>query len=417
MDGNYYYIFYLGIIDWVPLNPASASGFYYSGKEKTSHTFSLERFVETETVDTLRTALETGVSLSTKTYVKDSVGVKAGALEAKVEAGIENSMTTSVKETLEHSVKNVSRYQEDTKQVFTYEMTPGVNPAGYYLYTTVASMKVYESVVYDPVSDAIVYMNSFGVLGQGLPGLVWSETSFFEMNDPGLTFEEEKLGAFEKPSKKLESQTVEVNADGGICEISSTEVAVGMPYASLPVPTRHGYNFDGWYAGDQKIEEGTEAVSFLPITAKWTLITQQNIYEWGEVTLDTLAFTNVPNTRVNIIFNLSDYFDVSALRQGNYRLYVTIECDLKAEKGISSPTRVCRFKFTSSKDELFELEAVINSSQTSYSHVILSSNGASGGENGISLSRLAGQLELEIYTNNVADITVKDVYIKLRFEQ
>ena len=102
MDGNYYYIFYLGIIDWVPLNPASASGFYYSGKEKTSHTFSLERFVETETVDTLRTALETGVSLSTKTYVKDSVGVKAGTLEAKVEAGIENSMTTSVKETLEH---------------------------------------------------------------------------------------------------------------------------------------------------------------------------------------------------------------------------------------------------------------------------------------------------------------------------
>ncbi len=417
MDGNYYYIYYLGIIDWVPLASDGASGFYYDGKVKSKHTFSFSSFSSEEVVDTLRSAVETGVSLTTKTYIKDSVGATAGIFEAKVESGIENSMTTSVKETLEHSVKNASLFQQTVDETHDYELTPGVNAAGYYLYTTVASMKVYESVVYDPASETILYMNSFGVLGQGLSGLVYSETSFFEPDDLSLTFEEEKLDAFEKPRKKLESQTVALDANGGSCELTSVEVAVGRPYPALPVPTRKNYVFDGWYVGDRKIEGGTEAVSLQTITAHWKPRTEQTIFLQGAVTLDTLAFTNVPNTTVNSIFNLTDYFDFAALREENYRLYITIECDLKAETGISSSTRVCRFQFTSGEDELFELEAVLSSSQTSYKHVTLYSEGTAGGQNGIPFSRLQGQLKMKIYTNNVADITVKDVSVKIRFEK
>ena len=41
--------------------------------------------------------------------------------------------------------------------------------------------------------------------------------------------------------------TLTLDADGGECELSSIEVEYGKPIGELPVPTREGYEFGGWY--------------------------------------------------------------------------------------------------------------------------------------------------------------------------
>lgn len=405
MDGNYYYIYYLGIIDWVPLSSAGASGFYYDGKVKSKHTFSFSQFSSDETVENLRSVVETGVSLTTKTYIKDSVGATAGIFEAKVEAGIENSMTTSVKETLEHSVMNASLFQTTVGETHDYDLTPGVNAAGYYLYTTVASMKVYESVVYDPAAGSILYMDSFGVLGQGMSGLVYSKTSFFEPDSFSLAFEEEKLGAFEKPGKKLESQTVALDAGGGMCETASVEVAVGQPYPALPVPTRNAYIFDGWYAGDRRIGEGTEAVSLQTITAKWKFVTHCAWTINGYFVVQNNFGPSDSDLDKNM--DLPSYFDLIELEKQNYKMRITIEYDCKCAT-LPVSTQEYKIDFSVNKRNIYTYNGHIGAFQQNFDHIKQYSSL-------IEPSSALGTMNILITTKNILGIGFQNFKIVVDF--
>ena len=58
--------------------------------------------------------------------------------------------------------------------------------------------------------------------------------------------------------------SVLLNTNGGKLDQSSVTVTYGQTYADLPVPTRNGYVFTGWYtklSGGMKIDENTKVTT------------------------------------------------------------------------------------------------------------------------------------------------------------
>lgn len=80
--------------------------------------------------------------------------------------------------------------------------------------------------------------------------------------------------------------TVTFNANGGTIDNASKTVTSGESYGTLPVPTRSGYTFDGWY---------TSANGGTKVTASTTanLTTDQTLYaHWTQEREDTFSFNN-----------------------------------------------------------------------------------------------------------------------------
>ena len=68
---------------------------------------------------------------------------------------------------------------------------------------------------------------------------------------------------------------ISFDANGGYCSTTSKVVTYGKPYGDLPVPSRNGYKFDGWYtkqSSGEKITKGDTVNSTVEITlyAHWT---------------------------------------------------------------------------------------------------------------------------------------------------
>ena len=85
---------------------------------------------------------------------------------------------------------------------------------------------------------------------------------------------------------------VALNANGGEVSKESIKVSTASTYRELPIPTRKGYQFLGWYSGDNEVTSATKYsdVKAKVLTAKW-LKNKYNITVDGEkVTLNT---TNV----------------------------------------------------------------------------------------------------------------------------
>ena len=59
--------------------------------------------------------------------------------------------------------------------------------------------------------------------------------------------ENSALKAPSQPDEALKTYTLTLDANGGKCDVDSVKVTYGRPIGELPVPTREGYDFDGWY--------------------------------------------------------------------------------------------------------------------------------------------------------------------------
>lgn len=67
--------------------------------------------------------------------------------------------------------------------------------------------------------------------------------------------------------------TITLNANGGRVSPSTKKVAQNENYGELPVPTRDGYLFDGWYTsrtGGTEVTEDTRATADRTVYAHWT---------------------------------------------------------------------------------------------------------------------------------------------------
>ena len=104
-----------------------------------------------------------------------------------------------------------------------------------------------------------------------------------------------------KEPQRVQVATTFYNANGGSCSVTDTVNNVGSPYGSLPVPTRSGFVFIGWFP-DQSIE-GIEVTSSTLVTsgvhylyAHWAY--PQTIFNYGtqtDLNIDGSNLTSLSN--------------------------------------------------------------------------------------------------------------------------
>ena len=71
--------------------------------------------------------------------------------------------------------------------------------------------------------------------------------------------------------------SITYNLDGGILENAPSDYEKGKGLVSLPIPTKDGYNFLGWYFGDEKVESiSNDMKENVVLNAKWEKI--KNLY-------------------------------------------------------------------------------------------------------------------------------------------
>lgn len=93
--------------------------------------------------------------------------------------------------------------------------------------------------------------------------------------------------------------TVRLNANGGKVDSSSVSVTYGQTYSDLPVPTRSGYEFAGWYTkltGGMKIDENTKVTTsyYKTLYAHWEDPVET---ESSDVTVDSADTSADVNTQ------------------------------------------------------------------------------------------------------------------------
>lgn len=97
---------------------------------------------------------------------------------------------------------------------------------------------------------------------------------------------------------KVNSYTLTFNANGGTVSPTSMSIPYGSRYGSLPVPSRSGYTFNGWY---------TAATGGTKVSAA-TIMGAANTTIYAQWTINTITFGIMPtlhggNTQVGAIMN------------------------------------------------------------------------------------------------------------------
>ena len=76
--------------------------------------------------------------------------------------------------------------------------------------------------------------------------------------------------------------TVTLDSNGGDCEIDLLTVTYNESYA-LPLPTKTGYKFEGWFNGSSKLESGVwSKTSSLDLKAKWSIVNYTITYDLND---------------------------------------------------------------------------------------------------------------------------------------
>lgn len=156
----------------------------------------------------------------------------------------------------------------------------------------------------------------------------------------GYTFDGWYLGEAEEPFSfdtaitsditltakwKLNTYTVTFDPNGGSVDPTSKTVTFGEPYGELPVPTRKGYTFDGWYT---EAEDGTVVTADTTVTAT----TDHTLYaHWTLIppAADSKPSYSGVNVRVKCVDNKSGH------KQGAY--FYGLVYGLRDYSGINEP--------------------------------------------------------------------------------
>ena len=156
----------------------------------------------------------------------------------------------------------------------------------------------------------------------------------------GYTFDGWYLGEAEEPFSfdtaitsditltakwKLNTYTVTFDPNGGSVDPTSKTVTFGEPYGELPVPTRKGYTFDGWYT---EAEDGTVVTADTTVTAT----TDHTLYAHWTLTppaADSKPSYSGVNVRVKCVDNKSGH------KQGAY--FYGLVYGLSDYSGINEP--------------------------------------------------------------------------------
>ena len=162
---------------------------------------------------------------------------------------------------------------------------PTTAPTDPFITATATTVAVNEEVTFNyGATNATWYRFGSFRNGELTVTEVWSNTShttsFSEagvyiihvqcMNKIGFVDSEDIVVTVYNPNSIVK---IELNAVGGDCSISEISVNDSWPIGALPIPTRNGYNFDGWYtaaSGGTKITEETIFSADTILYAHWS---------------------------------------------------------------------------------------------------------------------------------------------------
>ena len=205
-ESIYFYVFELGTIDSVPMNISGADGVPFNGTE-TELTFHYSETEATESSQHIAESLESSVSLSTSVSFEAAESAKIKKIfNVSLKARTETTTTQAITHTYSESFTNSISHESTFEKTMTCKMSKD-DPTGFYFYTPIASMKVFEVVAYNPSEDKIEAMFSYSQFSPALVGLYYSPNGFIDYDNFEIKFEESKLPQFTKPGKNIEVDT------------------------------------------------------------------------------------------------------------------------------------------------------------------------------------------------------------------
>lgn len=392
-DGNYYYLYYVGMIDVAPVDLSNADGHYYNGAEK-SVVFEYTSSVVEQSVRTVNDIVSQTVSTTSKTSASASVGgVAAAVMQAKIEAGITFEATNSLTKTLSTTVSEAVTTEKSFSKTITIEFDSSVHESGYYCYTLLSSVKMYEAVVYNPETQSVEYAAPYGIIGTAIPGILYSKTSFFDYDVSSIAFDLDEL-SFPEPANVVDAKgKVSFNADGGRCDETEREYTVGETFGELPIPEKQGYIFDGWYQGSNEVTDGSAVVFFEELTARYSLVTSHVWKATGgfSVKESPLLWDSVEDFKGAM--ELGNVFDLSALKDQGYSMRVKFEYDVRVDEWVPWSVKY-KFYLTSNNNTVYEYSEALKGSQTSFEHKTQTTDA-------IALSGIDGTLKITFHSANL----------------
>lgn len=397
-DGNYYYFYYLGAIDFVPLNLSTAKGVYFNGSNL-SLEFSFSSTNIEQEQRTLKNTIENSIELTTKTYKEVSIShTTRSSFEAKINKGIENNATTTISNTYEESYTIAISNETTFEKNVTYTMSKD-DPVGYYFYTSVASAKIYEIVVYNPEEKAVKFMSSYAQFGMALPGLFYSPFSFLDYSSFEVAFDETLITNFETPTTTVSNKAlISLDSNGGECEVSSLDGRIGETYGALPTPIKPGYIFDGWMCNNEKVTSDSIITTTNTLIAKWNIILSGLVEINESFNMDTLS-------DIQVGIPLTNLFDFATLKDEGYKMRITLKYSVKRSTLAINGANY-KFTFTSNGKNIVIFNNFIDLTnyvqKTEYSDYV-------------PLTNVDGNLYFSPSTTNVFMVYIKDLKITIDF--
>ena len=190
LDGLYYYIFNLGYIEGVPLQDKSNpdNSYRYTG--------------ETEITEALSTSSETSTTISEKvehaqencttwnndfsahiglTYTKELkfAGISERKLSLSVDVGYAHQWGGSTSKSSSSSVEEAETYSKKYGKTSTFKWTPNLSKVGWYRYVLEGTISMYACVIYDPIQEKYLLIDTYSVIDKTYWTLEYSEDSYF----------------------------------------------------------------------------------------------------------------------------------------------------------------------------------------------------------------------------------------------
>ena len=255
LDGYAVSMYYLGKVNNVLLEE-SYSAYLFDGKPIT-HTLSISDLKEYS----VQNAVEKATSQTVSYQFSDSqtfggslrIGKDSWPLAATITAEGTNSKTTGREygTSFLQSYQNAYRFSQETTRTMTVSFNRNDYPLGSYRYGLFGNLQVYGVYAYNLETGAS-YMDTRAYVVSQLTYLDYDKTGeFLPYQCEPLQWDAEVLDYFKTESMNTTSKyhnQINYDLDGGgfDCAVITSYIYDGNEHA-LPIPTRTGYVFAGWY--------------------------------------------------------------------------------------------------------------------------------------------------------------------------
>ena len=317
-SGMYYYTYYIGCVDNVPLS--SAISFYYDGIGTYSRSYKISTVTsESATISAsyaMSSTLSTSVSTTLSAKEKANFGIGEVEVAESVTASIGASVTTSFSESIS---KTISTSQQE-EEIYTYTINDG-SPSGYYRYVFMGTLDLFEVIFFDPSTDSLCRQEYAIIREGGNYARDYSRYSDFISDTNVIKLE------FDVPSEVEKTVVTTTGCTEGLiiqeysknCSVvayngSDTDVRIPTVYNGLPVTSftkdvfRHNKSITSVILGNNITEIPALAFESCTSLESITLYTDIGIDE-SIVPKCTKIGANAFKGCSNLEFTLPDYVD------------------------------------------------------------------------------------------------------------